>query len=312
MNILITNISRREYFVNFFLDIKKNFKNLKIHLADNDSFAPVLNFSNTTRHKTPKVSEGEKKYLFAIKNIVKKEKINLIIPVTNFDLEIFSKKKKEFEIFNCRILVSSPEFIKICLDKKKTYSFCLTNKIKTPKIYKNFKKIKKNLNKIYVKKDRFGNTSSGFEKLKHIKKEDFNKNYIVQDFIKGQEYHLDILNDLNGNYIASCAKKKISMRSGETDKALVIYENKLKNLCKKISDNSKHVGNLDCDIIIKDNNFYIIDLNPRFGGGYAFTHLAGLNYLKSIIYSLAGKKYNLPKKPKFIKAAKTINIKICK
>jgi len=312
MNILITNISRREYFVNFLLDIKKNFKNLKIHLADNDTFAPVLNFPNIKNHKIPKVSEGDNKYLLVIKNIVKRNKINLIIPVTNFDLEIFSKKKKEFESLNCKILVSSPEFIKICLDKKKTYFFCSINKIKTPEIYKNFKEIKKNSNKIYVKKDRFGNTSSGFEKIKYIKKENFNKKYIVQDFIKGQELHFDILNDFNGNYITSCIKKKILMRSGETDKALIIYEKKLENICKKISGYSKHIGNLDCDVIVKNNEIYVIDLNPRFGGGYAFTHLAGLNYLKYIIYSLLRKKYNLPKKPKFIKAAKTIGVKICK
>ena len=84
------------------------------------------------------------------------------------------------------------------------------------------------------------------------------------------------------------------------------------NAPQKISGYSKHIGNLDCDVIVKNNEIYVIDLNPRFGGGYAFTHLAGLNYLKFIIYSFVKKEYILPKKPNIIKAAKTIGVKICK
>ena len=60
MNILITNISRRLYFVDFLVDIKKNFKNLEIHLADNDRFAPALNLARTKNHIIPKVSDGKK------------------------------------------------------------------------------------------------------------------------------------------------------------------------------------------------------------------------------------------------------------
>jgi len=311
MNILITNISRRLYFVDFLVDIKKNFKNLEIHLADNDRFSPALNLASTKNHIIPKVSDGKKKYLVAIKKIVKKNKINLIVPITNFDLEIFSNSKKEFASLNCMILVSSSKFIKICLDKKKVSLFCLKNKLKTPKIYYNLKKT--NINKFYVKKDRFGNTSGGFEKLKKLSSHHFNKKNIVQDLIKGQEFHFDILNDFNGKYVSSCVKRKISMRAGETDKAKIVYEKKLENICVQISNCSNHIGNLDCDVIIdKNNDVYILDLNPRFGGGYAFTHLAGLNYLKFIIYSLSKKKYILPKRPNIIKAAKTLGVKICK
>ena len=105
MNILITNISRRLYFVDFLVDIKKNFKNLEIHLADNDRFSPALNLASTKNHIIPKVSDGKKKYLVAIKKIVKKNKINLIVCITNFDLEIFSNSKKEFASLNCMILI---------------------------------------------------------------------------------------------------------------------------------------------------------------------------------------------------------------
>lgn len=42
--------------------------------------------------------------------------------------------------------------------------------------------------------------------------------------------------------------------------------------------------NCDCDLILDINNTaYIIDLNPRFGGGYPFSHLAGVNLPHAIL-----------------------------
>ena len=61
--------------------------------------------------------------------------------------------------------------------------------------------------------------------------------------------------------------KKISMRSGETDKAEVIYDRRFNELAQKISAVFKHIGNLDVDFIIDNfNDIYFIDFNPRFGG----------------------------------------------
>lgn len=312
MNILVTNIGRRVYFLNFLLDIKKKSNKINIHLADNSKFAPTLNYTKIKKHKIPLVSDGKKKYLSSIKKIVIDNNIDLIIPLTNYDLEIFAAAKKNFKKLNCKILISSLKFIRICLDKNKTFNFCYKHNIKSPKCYNKFKDIKK-IKKVFIKKDRFGNSSNGLQKINIIENHHFKNKNIIQDYIKGQELHFDILNDFNGNYISSCVKKKISMRAGETDKAQIIYQKKLENLCIKISRCANHVGNLDCDAIMnKRGDVYLLDFNPRFGGGYAFTHLAGMNFLKKIIFLLLNKKYVLPKKPKFIKAAKEIGVKICK
>ena len=67
------------------------------------------------------------------------------------------------------------------------------------------------------------------------------------------------------------------MRSGETDKAVSVIDERFENLGKKISENLKHIGNLDCDVLVENNKLYVIELNPRFGGGYPFSHEAGVN-----------------------------------
>jgi len=310
MNILITNIGRKIYFVEFLSKINKN---LNIHLADNDILSASLHHIKTKNHKIPLVSEGGKKYFNSIKKIVIKNKINLIIPLTNYDLKILSLNKEEMKKYRCDVLVSSYSLIKKLLDKKSTYNFCRKKNIIVPKTFFNLKQSKSSNVNLFIKKDRFGNSSSGFEIIKNLKKHHFKKNSIVQELINGDELNFDILNDFNGRYISSCIKRKISIKSGETDQAEIVYNKKLENIAKQISKLLGHIGNLDCDAIIdKKGKVYFLDFNPRFGGGYPFTHLAGLNFLKSIIYNTQKKEFNLPIKPKLIKASKGISVKICK
>ena len=52
---------------------------------------------------------------------------------------------------------------------------------------------------------------------------------------------------------------------------------------KCLGENLKHVGNLDCDILEQDGKYYVLELNPRFGGGYPFSHEAGANLPGAII-----------------------------
>ena len=79
------------------------------------------------------------------------------------------------------------------------------------------------------------------------------------------------------------------MRAGETDRCRIISDKKLFNLGKRLGNCLQHVGNIDVDLILKDNKYFIIDINPRFGGGYPFTHLSGQNYIEFIIKNFSNK-----------------------
>ena len=107
-----------------------------------------------------------------------------------------------------------------------------------------------------------------------------------------EEFGLDIFNNLDGKYITTTVKKKLAMRSGETDIAKVVENNALNDIGRKIGEDLKHIGNLDMDILISGEKAYIIDMNARFGGGYPFTHSAGVNELEAIIRLCNNEKLN--------------------
>ena len=82
------------------------------------------------------------------------------------------------------------------------------------------------------------------------------------------------------------------MRSGETDKAVSIIDDKFEKIGRKISANLKHIGNLDCDVFVVGNKLFLLEANPRFGGGYPFSHESGANVAGLYVSWLKGENAN--------------------
>ena len=60
----------------------------------------------------------------------------------------------------------------------------------------------------------------------------------------------------------------------------------------RIGEALGHICNLDCDIFESGGRFYLLEMNPRFGGGYPFSHMAGANYPAAIVAWLEGRDFD--------------------
>lgn len=291
-------------------DIKNLGIDLKIYISDRSKNVASFYTNYEKFLITPKVMDNHQKFIDKLLEISKKYKIDLIIPLSDLELLPLSINKSIFKKINTDILVSSKKIIQICENKEKLNNFLKLNKLPHCQNYYSIKNINRDTNKKIVEKPITGSGSKNINiiALKDVKF--FKKNYLYQDYITGKEYGLDILNDFNGKFVSYCLKKKIEMRAGETDKVKTLNNLKIYNLSKKISKKLKHIGNLDCDLIIgKDGKINIIDFNCRFGGGYPFTHSIGLNYIYYLIcLKLNIKRPKLESKYKEIFISKGINI----
>ena len=98
-----------------------------------------------------------------------------------------------------------------------------------------------------------------------------------------------MMNNLNGNNVSVSVKQKLAMRAGETDKAVTRDLPEVREMGRKIGEALKHIGNLDVDIMQRANGEYcVLELNPRFGGGFPFSYEAGVNMPKAIINWVKG------------------------
>jgi carbamoyl-phosphate synthase large subunit len=121
----------------------------------------------------------------------------------------------------------------------------------------------------------------------------YRKNTIIQAMLRGQEYGIDVLSDLEGKAISVAVKQKLAMRSGETDQAVCVRHVPLEDMAVKLVETLGATGPFDIDVFLTGQGPFILELNPRFGGGYLFSHLAGADHPGKILRLLKGEKFSL-------------------
>ena len=114
-----------------------------------------------------------------------------------------------------------------------------------------------------------------------------NDGLMVQEYLDGQEIGADVYIDLiSGQVVSIFTKKKIKMRAGETDKAVSFKDEKLFTLIRDFVSEAGYKGQIDIDIFDINGEYYISEVNPRFGGGYPHAYESGCDHMKLILNNL--------------------------
>jgi carbamoyl-phosphate synthase large subunit len=318
MNILFTCAGRRNYLINYFKEALAGTG--KVFAADMDLTAPALVDADVAIQVSNIYSAT---YIDEILELSKKHKINAIISLNDLELPILAEHKWKFTAQDVQVIVSDTNVIDIAFDKYKTHQFLLDIGLNSPKTYISLSEAKQaitngELTFPLIVKPRWGSASIGLDfpesleeldlayQLQTIKlkksilniasESDSEHAILIQEALPGDEYGLDIVNDFQGNHFGTFTKKKLKMRSGETDKAVSIIDERFNEIGEKIGKNLKHIGNADCDVFLVNNKLYVLEINPRFGGGYPFSHEAGVDLVSIYLEWLKGNtniaKYN--------------------
>ena len=315
MNILFTSVGRRSYLIKYFREALG--ETGKIYATNSIEHSTAFKYVDD--HAVSPIIYSDE-YIPFLLECCKKWDIKAIISLFDIDLMVLAKNRKRFEEIGVSIVVSETDVIDKCNDKWHTFNYLNEIGIKTPRTYIDLSSVLGDIGKGIISypvivKPRWGMGSLAIfeadneEELKifyskskkeisnsYLKYEaeyDFDKCVLIQEKIQGQEYGLDIINDLNANYINTIVKKKMGMRSGETDCAITVDDDHIKEIGKKISVSLKHIANLDTDIFVTEDDIYVLEMNARFGGGYPFSHIAGVNLPEAIILWLNGKKVDV-------------------
>ena len=307
-NILFTCAGRRTYLLKYFKEQLGN--EGKVIGADMQLSAPALSVADV-KEQVPAVYAHD--YIDRVLDICRRNDVAAIICLNDLELPILAANSERFAAEGILPVVSPTEIIDICFDKYRTARYVESLGLSTPATYINLAEAKEALAAgrlafPLVLKPRWGSGSIGIEfvnnleelsevyamLLKKVKKSilataSTGEEYIlIQQKIEGQEYGMDVMNDLAGRNRGVSVKKKLAMRAGETDKAQTVNNAEIRAIGMKLGENLHHIGNLDVDVFEKDGKYYVLELNPRFGGGFPFSYEAGVNFPKAIIEWLKG------------------------
>lgn len=293
-NILLLSCGTRNKIVQYF---KKELDGRgQVMATDCNELAPAL-YDADRYFIVPCVNDEN--YMDVILSICKENNIKAVLSLIDPELSVLAANKQKFLDIGTIPIVSDYEVVELCFDKYKMYRFLTQNGFKTARSYidkdKFFKDVESGVINypVFVKPVKGSasiniNMANSKEEVELL----FSKydNLMIQEYMDGIEYGADVYVDMVSNEpVAIFTKEKIKMRAGETDKSVSIKDEKLFDLIKGFVKKTGFKGIIDIDIFKIDGEYYISEVNPRFGGGYPHAYECGVNVPGMIINNIIGR-----------------------
>ncbi|MGN1180606.1 MAG: ATP-grasp domain-containing protein [Suilimivivens sp.] len=295
MNILFCSVGRR-------CELLKDFRrtmgeDLKIVVTDNSEVAPAMAFADKA-YLVPLITAPD--YIPMILDICKKEEINAITTLIDPEIMLLAEHRKEFEELGVTVLAPYEETAKLCFNKYEMYQFLKKHDINTIKTYGTYGEFLAAYGKgevslpVFVK-PRTGSGSVGARKietmelLKQVTDQD--ESLIIQELMTGKDLDADVYVDtVSHKPVAMFSKRKLSTTIGGANKTISFKDEALFDFIKKVLSVMQFNGPLDMDFFYQDGQYYLSEINPRFGGAYLHAYGAGVDFIKLIAENVRGKE----------------------
>lgn len=293
MNILILAAGTRNKIVQYF---KKTFDGIGTVVAtDANNLGPAI-YDADKYYIVPSITEDG--YIDVILDICRKEKIAGVLSLIDPELSLLAANEDKFASIGVKVIGSSYELCEMALDKMQMYEWLKTHGYNCARSWMKKEEFYAAVNAgevsfpVFVKPYR-GSASINISKVYDKETVDLlfahHDNLMIQEFLDGQEIGADVYIDLiSGEVVSIFTKKKIKMRAGETDKAVSFKDWKLFELIERFVLEAGYKGQIDIDIFLIDGQYYISEVNPRFGGGYPHAYESGCDHMSLILNNLMG------------------------
>ena len=292
MKIMFTSVGRRvELMQAFRLAADRLGASVEIWGADMAENAPALIYCDRCV-KVCRIRDED--YIPSLLSLCKKEKIDALVPTIDTDLLILSQNKDEFAKIGTTVFVASEDKVALCRDKRYTADYFNSVGLESPHPVDDYTKYTAGFPAFIKPKD--GSSSIGAHKVENenelISYSKQVADYIVQPFISGTEFTVDVFCDADGNPIYITPRIREAVRAGEVLKTKIVNDKQIIGEIKALVADFKPAGAITVQLI-RDNNSgidYYIEINPRFGGGAPLSIKAGADSAEALIRLLTGEK----------------------
>lgn len=298
MNYLMLSVGRRG-------ELMKEFRRSmgecsRIVATDNSPYAPALYFADK-QYIVPKIYDPS--YIDTILNICRKEQIHAVTTFIDPEIMLLAENREKFEALGVEVLAPCTETARLCFDKYEMFKFLRDNDIRTPMTWGSFEELKAALDAgeislpVFVK-PRTGSGSVGARKISDVETLhaafDEDPSLIAQELMTGEgcfDLDADVYVDtISSRPVAIFTKRKISTTIGGANKTISFKDQRLFDFAQKALSIFKFHGPIDADFFYKNGEYYLSEVNPRFGGAYLHAYGAGVDFIKLIDNNLRGEE----------------------
>ncbi|PKL81536.1 MAG: biotin carboxylase [Ignavibacteriae bacterium HGW-Ignavibacteriae-3] len=256
-----------------------------------DPLEPGLYVENLTDkcYQIPYPSSGLENLFNRISKINEIEKIDLLIPTLDSELYGFVKLQDKLREIGIKTFLPTLEQLNI-RGKDKLFDFCKENDIKVPKNIlvtsaQELSKIPNQFSYPVVIKGIFyeayiannlDEALSAFNKLSYK----WGFPIIVQEYIKGDEFNVVALGDGRGTTVGAVAMRKLYITDkGKGWSGITIDDPNIISVSRKVIKKTKWRSGMELEFIkdSKTNEYYLLEINPRFPAWVYLAPAAGQN-----------------------------------
>ena len=294
VNVLILSAGTRNKIVQYF---RKTLAGKGTVIAtDMSSLAPAI-YEADKYYIVPGMHDVT--YLDVILGICRKESITGVLSLIDPELSLLAEHKAEFEALGTTVIGSSYTLCEMSLDKFEMYNWLVEHGYRCARSYMDKEAFFADVDAELIAYPVFVKPAKGSASISISKVYDretvellfaHEDGLMIQEFLDGQEIGADVYIDIVSHEVVSIfTKKKLKMRAGETDKAVSFKDEKLFALIERFVRDAGYNGQIDIDIFDVNGDYYISEVNPRFGGGYPHAYESGADHMKLIVNNLEGK-----------------------
>lgn len=293
MNILILSVGTRDKIVQYFRNAFAG--DGRVVAADCSRLAPAL-YDADKFYIVPKITEDG--YLDVIFRICREEGIHGVLSLIDPELGLLAEHEGEFCAMGVTVVGSSRELCGMSLDKYRMYQWLCAHHYNCARSFLDGEEFCRAVDAGEVGYPVFVKPTCGSASVCISEAADWEmvevllshgEGLMVQEFLHGEEIGADVYIDLvSGEVVSIFTKRKLKMRAGETDKAVSFRDGRLFALIERFVGEAGYRGQVDIDIFEVEGEYYISEVNPRFGGGYPHAYECGVDHMKLVKNNLRG------------------------
>lgn len=293
-NLLFCSVGRRGRLLR---DVKETIgKTGLIVGTDHQSTAPALQFCDR-QYVVPRITDQG--YVDILLDICRENGIKAITTLIDPEIEILAANTERFKEIGVIPLCPAPKSAIYCFNKFELFKYLTEKGIRTPLTFHDLNEFKAALEDGRISFPVFmkpicGSGSVGAHKVHTLEQAEADWNsgehdYIIQELMTGGDCDADVYVDtISHKAVAAFSKRKIETRIGGASKTISFKDPKLFSFIQEVCSVFEFNGPLDMDFFIKDGEYYLSEINPRFGGAYLHAYGAGVDFIKLIVNNING------------------------
>jgi len=293
MNLLITSAGRRNQLLDCFrASAAKLGLPLRVLAADLRPGFSSACLSADASFAVP--SSGSPGFIPALREICAREKVDLLVPTIDPDLEPLSQAASAFAAAGTKVAVASPEIIRTARDKFATARALSSVGIPVPRslTLNEYLADPSRLSGELIAKPLAGSSSAGIVyprspgDLAGLPADA----YVVQERWLGQEFTVNVFFDRDGALVSAVPHLRMKVRSGEVSQGLTVRNPALQWVAERLPLALPGLRGPACfqAIVRPDGNLCVFEINARFGGGYPLADQAGAKFTTWLLEEQAG------------------------